>query len=196
MPAPGTVVYAEEGRHAALAPFNRAIGETNVILDTNYSTVADVLTKGYPAVKNILVAIDSCETITVASPIMKRTLELAGAFSSKVWILHIVPHLRQAPFNVDSKTLRREVAAELRHEHEFLQHLAKCLRDRDVDAKALLVEGATIKTILKESERLDIDLIVVGCHKHGLLYGSLMEVTEEGLLSKCARPIMFVPELE
>ncbi len=143
--------------------------------------------------KNILVAIDSCEAITIASPIMKRTLELASAFSSKVWILHIVPHSRQPPFNVDSTTLRKEIAAELRHEHEFLQQLAKCLRDRDIDASALLVEGATIKTILKESGRLNIDLIVLGCHKHGLLFGALLDPTEEGLLSRCTRPLMFVP---
>lgn len=146
--------------------------------------------------KNILVAIDSCESITIASPLMERTLELASAFSSKVWILHVVPHTREPPFNVDTGTLRREVAAELRHEHEFLQHLATCLRGRGVDAAALLVEGATIRTILKESERLAIDLIVVGCHKHGLLYGALVDVTGEGLLSHCTRPIMFVPEPE
>jgi len=144
-------------------------------------------------VKNILVAIDSCETTTMASPIMERTLDLASAFSSKVWILHVVPHSRQAPFNVDSKTLRRDVAAELHHEHEFFQQLAQCLRDRDVDASALLVEGPTIRTILKESDRLDIDLIVLGCHKHSLLFGALMDVTEEGLLSNCTRPIMFIP---
>jgi len=147
-------------------------------------------------VKNILVAIDTCEAITIASPIMERTLELADAFSSKVWILHIVPPSRQPPFNVDAKTLRREVAAEFRHEHDFLQHLAQCLRDRDIDANALLVKGATIKTILNESDRLDIDLIVLGCHQHGLLYGALMDVTEEGLLSNCSRPLMFVPEPE
>jgi len=143
--------------------------------------------------KNILVAIDNCETTTITTPIMERTLELASAFSSKVWILHIVPNPGQPPFNVDSKTLRGEVAAELHHEHEFLQHLAQRLRDRDIDATALLVEGAITRTILKESDRLDIDLIVLGCHKHGLLYGALMEFTEEGLLSKCPRPIMFVP---
>jgi len=124
---------------------------------------------------------------------MERTLDMANAFSSKVWILHIVPDSRQPPFNVDSKTLRREVAAELHHEHELLQQLAQCLRDRDVDATALLVEGPTVRTILKESDRLDIDLVVLGCHRHGMFYGALMDVTEEGLLSKCPRPIMFVP---
>ena len=144
--------------------------------------------------KNILVAIDDCEATNIASPIIERTLELAGVFSSKVWIIHVVPDMRRStPFNVDSKVLRREVAAELCKEHEFLQRLAQCLRDRDIDAKALLIEGATTKTILKESDRLDIDLIVLGCHRHGLLYGVLTEFTEEGLLSKCPRPIMFVP---
>jgi hypothetical protein len=68
---------------------------------------------------------------------MERTLDLASAFSSNVWILHIVPRSRQPPFNIDSKTLRQEVAAELHHEHEFFQQLAQCLRDRDVDAKNL-----------------------------------------------------------
>lgn len=146
--------------------------------------------------KNILVAIDDCEVTTIASPIMERTLELAYAFSSKVWILHIVPHPGQPIFSVDSKLLRGEVAAEFRHEHEYMHQLAQCLRDRDIDATALLVEGPIIRTILKESDRLDIDLIVLGCHRHGLLYGALIEATEEGLLSKCTRPIMFVPILE
>jgi len=145
-------------------------------------------------VKNILVAIDACEAANIASPIMEKTLELAHAFASKVWIIHIVPDTRRpAPFNVDSKVMRREIADELCKEHEVLQRLAQCLRNRDVDAKALLIEGATIKTILKESDRLDIDLILLGCHRHGLLYGVLTEFTEEGLLSKCPCPIMFVP---
>lgn len=143
--------------------------------------------------KNILVVVDCCDATTIASPIMERSLELARAFSSKVWILHVVPHSHQAPYNIDSKTLRREVADEFRHEHEFLQRLAQCLRSRDVDAIALLVEGPIIKTILKESERLNIDLIVIGCQRHSLLYGALMDVTKEGLLSKCSFPVMFVP---
>lgn len=146
--------------------------------------------------KNILVAIDDHEAVTAASPIIARTLELATAFSSKVWLLHIVPPARQPPFNIDKDVLRKEMAGELRHEHKSLHHLAESLRERHADVTALLVEGAIIRTILDESERLDIDLIVLGCHRHGLLYGALTEFTEEGLLSKCQRPIMFVPITE
>jgi len=147
-------------------------------------------------VKNILVAIDQYEAITPASPIIARTLELATAFSSKVWLLHIVPPARQAPFNIDKEVLRREMSGELRHEHKALHALAQALREQHVDAKALLVEGPVIRTLMDESGRLAIDLIVLGCHRHGLLYGALAEFTEEGLLSKCPRPIMFVPIAE
>jgi nucleotide-binding universal stress UspA family protein len=147
-------------------------------------------------VKNILVAIESCETTTIESPLIKKTLEVANAFSSKVWLLHVVPHSHQPPFNIDSQTTRREIASEFRNEHDFLQHLAKCIHKKDIEATALLVQGSVIKTILKESDRLDVDLMMLGCHKHSLLYGALMDNTEEGLLSKCSRPVMFVPESE
>ena len=144
--------------------------------------------------KNILVAIDDIETTTIASPLMEHVLELAGAFSSKVWLVHIVPRSREpGPFNIDNDALRHEAAAELSNEHEFLQSLARCLRDRGVEAKALLIEGATVRTILNESERLAIDLIVLGCHRHRVPYGVLTEFTEEGVLGICSRPIMYVP---
>ncbi|MGD8842389.1 MAG: universal stress protein [Gammaproteobacteria bacterium] len=143
--------------------------------------------------KNILVAIDEYEAVTTDSPIVEQTVQLASAFTSKVWILHIVPAPRQAPFNIDNSLLRKESSGELRQEHEHLHHLAHCLRERSVDAKALLVEGSVVKTILRESERLNIDLIIMGCHRHGLLYKALSEGSAEGLLGRCLLPILFVP---
>lgn len=144
--------------------------------------------------KKILLTIDDCDSTSTASPIVERTLELAGAFSSKVWIIHVVPDSRhQEPFNVDSNTLRREVAGELRNQHDYLNRLAECLRGRGVDAVAHLLEGPTIRTILEEAERLEVDLIILGCHKHNLLLGVLTEFAAEGVLSRCPRPVMFVP---
>ena len=159
----------------------------------NLNTVVELLAKGYLPVKNILMTIEDCDTTTITSPIVEKTLELANAFSSKVWILHVVPPSRQSPYNVDDKIFRREVAPELRHEHDFLQQLAKCMQDENVDVTALLVQGSIISTILQESERLVIDLVVLGCHKQGLLYSALMDDTDEGLLAKCSRPTMFIP---
>lgn len=142
--------------------------------------------------KNILMTIEDCETTTIASPIVKKTLELASAFSSKVWVVHIVPPLHP-PYNVDNKMFRRDIATEYRQEHDFLQHLAKCMRDKNIDVTALLVQGSIISTILEESERLTVDLLVLGCLKHGKLFSAFMNDTDESLLAKCTRPIMFVP---
>jgi nucleotide-binding universal stress UspA family protein len=145
-------------------------------------------------VKTILVAIDDCESTTTASPVMQRVCELARAFSSNVWLLHVVPQSGPLPFNVDRKRVRGEIASELRHEHQFLQRLAQCLRDREIDASALLTEGATTDSILEESQRLEADLVVVGSHGHGLLYRALLDGTGERLLGESACPVMFVPE--
>jgi len=124
---------------------------------------------------------------------VEKTIELASACSSKVQIIHIAPPSREPPYNVDSEMFRREVASELHHEHDCLQRLAECMQDVNIDATALLVQGSIINTILQESERLVIDLIVLGRHKHGPLYSALMNNTDEGLLAKCSCSIMFVP---
>ena len=62
--------------------------------------------------KKILVAVDNLENITIASPLIEKTIELANAFSSKVWLLHVVPQARPSPFNIDNDVLRREAARE------------------------------------------------------------------------------------
>jgi nucleotide-binding universal stress UspA family protein len=144
-------------------------------------------------VKNILVAIDDFEATTITSPLIEKTIELANAFSSKVWMLHVVPQAGLSPYNVDKKIFRREVAHELHDEHEYLQQIANCLRKRNIESTSLLVEGPIINTILHESDRLNVDLIILGCHKHSKLFGALMNDPDEGLLSKCTYPIMFVP---
>lgn len=155
--------------------------------------MVELLVKEHLSVKNILLTIKDCETATITSPILKKTLELANFCSSKVHIIHVAPPSREPPYNVDTKMFRREIAAELRHEHNHLQHLSKCMQDANIDATALLVRGPIISTILHESERLAVDLIIIGRHKHGPLYSALMDGTDEGLLARCSCPIMFVP---
>ena len=148
---------------------------------------------GSRKLKNILLAIEDCETTTIASPLVERAMELASAFSSKIWLVHVVPHPGEPPFNLDREVLRHEVAAEYRQEHDYLQHLALCLRDRGIDAGSLLVEGTPAATLLAEVDRLQADLVMLGCHLHGVSYGVVLDTTEEGVLGKCRCPMMFVP---
>ncbi len=143
--------------------------------------------------QTILVAIDSVEGTAATSPVIQTTVRLAKAFSSKVWLVHVVPRPGATPFTVSREVLRDEAAGELHNEHKHLQRLAQILRERGIDAAALLVEGPTVKTLLTEANRLGADLLVVGRHKHSALYRALLDHTEERLLNESSQPILFVP---
>ena len=144
--------------------------------------------------KTILLAIDNIEGTDLASPVIDQTMKLAAGFASKVWLVHVVPRQGTTPFTVPRELLRDEAANELHREHKLLRHLTAAMRDRGTDATALLVEGATVKSILKEADRLAADLIVVGSHSHSLWYRALLDGTEERLLNESSRSILFVPE--
>ena len=53
--------------------------------------------------KNILMTVEGCDTTTIASSIVEKTLELASTFSSKVWILHVAPPSH--PVNYSAKQI-------------------------------------------------------------------------------------------
>ena len=143
--------------------------------------------------KNILLTIKEFENASITSPIVQQTIELARCTSSKVHVLHVVPTSHKTPYNIDAELFRRGVADELRHEHKCLQQLTEDMRRADVDSRALLVQGAIISMILHEAERIAVDLIVLGRHRHGPLYLALMDNTDQGLIAKCECPVMFVP---
>ena len=143
--------------------------------------------------KKILMTIKDCEASTIRSPIVEKTLELASKCSSKVHIMHVAPPSCEPPYNIDSKVFRREVAGELRRKHDFLLCLEKHLRNVNIDATALLVQGPLVSTILQQSERLAVDLVMLGHQKHSPLYRALMGDAIEGLLGKSSCPTMFVP---
>lgn len=111
-------------------------------------------------------------------------------------MLHVAPPSTHSPFNIDNEILRREIAHELKQEHKMIQQITKSLRERDIDATSIIVKGDVIKTILNESSRLEIDLIIVGCHMHKDFVGVFTKATAGSLLSKCNRPIMFIPVIE
>ena len=142
---------------------------------------------------NILLTIKEFANASITSPIVKQTVDLARCTASKVHVLHVVPTSHQTPYNIDAELFRRGVADELRHEHKCLQQLTEDIRRTDVDARALLVQGPIISVILHEAERLAVDLIVLGRHRHGPLYLTLMDNTDQGLIAKCECPVMFVP---
>ena len=84
--------------------------------------------------------------------------------------------------------------ADLFHQkHRALQEHAERLRGEGLSAKALLVQGPTLETILREAAELGADFIVCGSHGHGALYDLILGSISEGIVRGANCPVLVVP---
>jgi nucleotide-binding universal stress UspA family protein len=81
-------------------------------------------------------------------------------------------------------------------EQDQLNGLMSQLTDVGVNAKALIATGNPVSAVLREARRLDVELIVVGSHGHGLLYDALLGSVSTGILRKSLIPVLVVPTRE
>jgi nucleotide-binding universal stress UspA family protein len=139
----------------------------------------------------ILAAIDFSPVTTEVLATLK---EIAATFPAQVWLVNVAP---PDPAFVGYKTgpdvVRNQVAVEHHARHRQLQELAKQLRSHGVDTTALLLQGATVPTLIAEAGRLQAALIVLGSHGHGAMYGLLVGSVAEGVLRAAKLPVLLVP---
>ncbi|MBL8009694.1 MAG: universal stress protein [Flavobacteriales bacterium] len=141
--------------------------------------------------KNILAAID-------LSPITHEVLRLAGDLAlvrqATLWIVHVAaPDPDLVGFEPGPQHIRDQRAHELRDEHQELQQLALERSSQGVDARALLVQGPTVATILDQAARLHADLIVLGSHGHGALHRFFVGSVCQQVLGGTRTPLLIVP---
>ncbi|WP_159021543.1 universal stress protein [Formosa sp. L2A11] len=140
--------------------------------------------------KNILVTIDFNGKERI---LLKQAYELASAFHSKLWIMHIAaPDPDFVGYDAGPIEVRNSRAKELKDEHAKLREYAFEMNERHVETEGLLVEGVTISTILKEAERLNADLIISGREKHGFFYKAIIGSTSSQLIGESKIPILIV----
>ncbi|QDO92619.1 universal stress protein [Formosa sediminum] len=141
--------------------------------------------------KNILVTIDFNGK---EQQVLNKAFDMAVAFKSKLWIMHIAaPDPDFVGYGVGPQEVRDSRAKELKIEHEKLQDYASKMKARHVDAGGLLVEGATIKTIITEAEKLNADMIISGHENHGFFYKAILGSTAKQLIEASTIPVLIVP---
>jgi nucleotide-binding universal stress UspA family protein len=141
--------------------------------------------------KNILVTIDFEEKGQV---LIEKAAELAKKFKAKLWLVHVAaPDLDFIGYDVGPQYIRDVLAKDLRNEHKLLQGFTNQLKEKNIVAEALLVQGTTIETIVELTEKLAIDLIVIGKHEHGFFHKTFMVSTDESLIEKSNIPVLIVP---
>lgn len=141
--------------------------------------------------KNILVSIDFNEQEDF---LMDKAYELAKAFDSKIWLVHIAaPDPDFVGYDVGPQYIRDTRADDLRAEHKLLQDYAQILEDKGVRAEGLLVQGATVEMLLKEAKKLSTDLIITGHHDHNFIYKAFIGSISDEIIKDSKIPVLMVP---
>jgi nucleotide-binding universal stress UspA family protein len=141
--------------------------------------------------KNLLVSIGFEDNEQL---LIDKAFELAHSFKSKVWLIHIAaPEPDFIGFDVGPQYIRDSRAEELRKEHRLIQQYADELQEKGVDAEGLLIQGPTIDMVIKEAEKLKIDLIIVGHHEHNFLYKTFVGSVSDEIVDKSKIPVLIVP---
>jgi nucleotide-binding universal stress UspA family protein len=141
--------------------------------------------------KNILVAVDLGESSKL---LIDTAAELSKKFSAKVWVLHVAePEPDFVGYDVGPRYIRINRAKDLRKEHVFVQTYTDQLKAGGIDADGLLIAGATVEMILEEMKKLEIDFVIMGHHKHSLMYKIFTGSVDTALVNKSKVPVLIVP---
>jgi len=135
-----------------------------------------------------------CEVNDSDYVLLSHVEPLAKAFSSRVYLIHVAaPDPDFVGYQIGPQHERDRRANVLRHEHQSLQKYADLLREKGLDANALLVQGETVLSVLDEAERLKADLIVLGNHHRNLFHKVASNRVSDILLRKSTYPLLLVP---
>ena len=139
----------------------------------------------------ILVAVDLSDA---TSKVMRVTQYLAKATQGEVRLLHVAEAEPDfVGYEAGPEVVRDQIAKEFRDEHRKIQEHADTLRQAGVNAKALLIQGPIIETVLSEAKRFEADLLIVGSHGFGALYDLLVGSSSRGILKDTDIPVLVVP---
>lgn len=139
----------------------------------------------------ILVAVDLSDA---TGKVMRVTEYLAKATEGDVRVLHVAEAEPDfVGYDAGPDVVRDQVAREFRDEHRGVQAHAEALREADIDASALLIQGPIIETVLGEAKRFEADLLIVGSHGFGALYDLLVGSSSRGILKDSDIPVLVVP---
>ncbi len=139
----------------------------------------------------LLVAVDFSES---SEELIECVKEWGKVMSAKIWLVHVAePDPEFVGYEVDPPEMRDVVASRFHKEHQQLQQCSQELRSEGLDCVALLVQGPTVETILREMEKLSVDVVILGSHGKGVFKHLLVGSTSKGVLQKSSIPVLVVP---
>lgn len=128
---------------------------------------------------------------------IKTVAELVKTLSAKLWLLHVAEAEPDfLGFKMGPQYIRDIHSETFRSEHRQIQRIADRLRKTNLDTTAILVQGATVESILDQAAKLDVDMIVLGSHGRSVMHRLITGSVSESVLRKSVCPVFIVPTNE
>ncbi|MGK7955149.1 MAG: universal stress protein [Crocosphaera sp.] len=140
---------------------------------------------------NFLVAVDCSES---TQKVVKQAENMAKALSAKLWLIHITqPDPDFVGYGIGPQTVRDYVAERFHAEHSQIQAIAEKLRNQGIETTALLIQGPTVESIIKEGKKLEVDMMIMGSHGRNHISELFLGSVSKGVISQSDCPVLIVP---
>jgi universal stress protein A len=142
-------------------------------------------------IKNILCPVDFSEPCNLA---VKYARELALLFNSRLYLLHVMEHLRGDEHYMILQITPQEIAEKMKKEvEERLNSVAKKIK-KVPKIKTEVSEGRAFVEIIKTARKDNIDLIIMGSHGRTGLPHVLIGSVAERVVRKAHCPVLVVKD--
>ena len=116
----------------------------------------------------------------------------AKAFDAELILIHSEPEAYEKLYKKIDDEERNRRAKMLKFEHSDLNGKSAELRDLGINSYALLIEGPQVDTILKEVEKQNPDMVVLGNHHHSFFDSFFNGSVGEELVDKLTCPTVLI----
>lgn len=145
--------------------------------------------------KTFLVPVDFS---AVTDKVIDAALAFAGAFQSKVVLLHIIqpPVVAGGEYALPAEVLDEVVTNNKRIALQKLDGRLEAFRRAAIDCSVTAEVGAPVAAILAAAEKAHADFVIMGSHGHGKLYDFLVGSTASGVIKKAKCGVIVIPPAE
>ena len=126
--------------------------------------------------------------------VLREARNWARRLSAELILIHVAePDPDFIGYGAGPESVRLAVAHKFTRAHQQIEALAVELRKDGIDAKALLIQGATAETILREADNLSVDAIFMGTRARGAIHDLMVGSVSKEVLRHSSRPVLLVP---
>ena len=114
---------------------------------------------------------------------------------AELFLIHVAdPDPDFIGYGAGPESVRLAVAHKFTRAHQRIEALATELRKEGfVATTALLIQGATAETILREADRLAVDVILMGTRARGAIREIFVGSVSKEVLRQSTRPVLLIP---